>query len=212
LIGVSYERRIYAFRFDTTEQQDDELISSLNDSKNQTSFNLLFNNCSDFARRILDFYFPGTFKRSIFPDAGMTTPKQLAYKLERYSLQHPETHLNIYALPQIPGYRRHSRSNRNIAESLAITGYDIPIALANPYLAGGLFVDYLVRGRHRLIPKNPQALTGDNLWLLTASGQPIENRVNVSAQVPGTVRSVSAQTEKTATARSSVTETRGANE
>jgi hypothetical protein len=212
LIGVSYERRIYAFRFDTTEQQDDELIDRLNDSKNRAKFNLLFNNCSDFARRILDFYFPGTFKRSIFPDAGVTTPKQLAYKLERYSCKHPEMHLTIYALPQIPGYRRHSHSNRNVAESLAVTGYDVPIALANPYLAGGLFVDYLVRGRHRLIPKNLPALTADKLWLLTGSGQSIENRVNISALVPGTVRRGIAQAGETAAAGSSLPEIRVANE
>ncbi len=30
------------------------------------------------------------------------------------------------------------------------------IAIVNPYLAGGLFVDYLVRGRYHLIPKDPQ--------------------------------------------------------
>jgi hypothetical protein len=36
---------------------------------------------------LLDFYFPGTFNRSVFPDAGMTTPKQLTYKLERYARQ-----------------------------------------------------------------------------------------------------------------------------
>ena len=79
----------------------------------------------------------------------MTTPKQLAYKLERYAAQHPETHLAIFEIPQIPGYRRLSRRNKSIAESLSTTGYAIPIAVVNPYLAGGLFVDYLARGRHR---------------------------------------------------------------
>jgi hypothetical protein len=163
LVGVSYERRIYAFRFETTEEQDDALIARMNDSGNRSHFHLLFNNCSDFARFTLNLYFPRTFRRSVFPDAGVTTPKQIAYKLERYARKHPETQLTIFEIPQIPGYRRQSRSNKSIAESLATTSYAIPIALLNPYLAGGLFVDYLVRGRHHLIPPLPAAprkLTG----------------------------------------------------
>ena len=85
MLGASYERRIYAFRFQTTEEQDDAFIAQLNDAANRTHFHLLFNNCADFARLVLSFYFPGVFRRSIFPDAGMTTPKQIAYKLARYA-------------------------------------------------------------------------------------------------------------------------------
>jgi hypothetical protein len=76
LVGVAYERRIYAFPFDTTEEQDDTFIAKMNDAQNRSHFQLLFSNCSDFARAVLNEYFPGTFKRSIIPDAGMTTPKQ----------------------------------------------------------------------------------------------------------------------------------------
>ena len=146
LVGLSYERRIYAFRFETSAEQDDAFIAYMNDRKNRSHFSLLFSNCSDFARFTLNFYFPGTFKRNIFPDAGMTTPKQLAYKLERYAAQHPETHLAIFEISQVPGYRRPSRRNKSIAESLSTTGYAVPIAVLNPYLAGGLFADYLARG------------------------------------------------------------------
>jgi hypothetical protein len=51
----------------------------------------------------------------------MTTPKQITYKLERYARKHPEVHLEIYEIPQIPGYRRMSRSNKSISESLITT-------------------------------------------------------------------------------------------
>ncbi|MGA2888789.1 MAG: hypothetical protein ABSE51_12120 [Terracidiphilus sp.] len=212
LVGVSYERRIYAFRFETSEEQDDALIASMNDSKNRTHFNLLFNNCSDFARVLLNFYFPRTFKRSVFPDAGMTTPKQLAYKLERYARKHPETQLTIFEIPQIPGYRRRSHSNKSIDESLTTTVYAIPIALANPYLAGGLFVDYLVRGRYHLIPKNLQLLTPDNLQALTAPARAAENPLSVGAQVPSAAASGSAEAKPTATATSGLKEIRVAHE
>jgi hypothetical protein len=183
LVGVSYERRMYAFRFDTTEAQDDAFIARMNSAKNESDFQLLFNNCSDFSRGVLNQYFPRKFRRSIFPDAGMTTPKQITYKLERYAHKHPEIHLEVFEIPQIPGYRRMSRSNKSISESLITTAYAVPIAIVNPYLAGGLFVDYVVRGRYHLIPRDLPKLMPDDLDALTPSGTSTENRLSARAQV-----------------------------
>ncbi|MGA9670950.1 MAG: hypothetical protein WBQ94_17205 [Terracidiphilus sp.] len=166
-LGAAYERRIYAFRFETTEAQDDALIARMNSATNHSQFDLLYSNCADFARVILNSYFPGTFRRSIFPDAGMTTPKQLAWKLEHYSRKHAEPNLAVFEIPQVPGYRHHSKSNKSVAESLSTTTYAIPIALLSPYIAGGLFLDYLVRGRHHLIPNHPQILTPESLSALS---------------------------------------------
>lgn len=182
LIGVAYERRIYAFRFETTEDQDDAFIARMNDDANNTHFQLLFNNCADFARVVLNEYFPGTFKRSIFPDAGMTTPKQITYKLVRYSKKHPEQNLVVFEIPQIPGYRHLSRANKSISESLVTTVYAVPLAIVNPYLAGGLFVDYLVRGRFHPIPKHPQLLGPDNLAELTLAGSVEQNPGSANGQ------------------------------
>lgn len=194
LIGVAYERRIYAFRFDTTEAQDDAFIAKMNDTDNRSHFQLLFSNCSDFARVVLNEYFPGTFRRSIFPDAGMTTPKQITYKLERYAKKHPDEDLTILEIPQIPGYRHPSRMNKSISESLITTGYAIPIVIFNPYLGGGLFVDYLVRGRYHLIPKHPEVLGPTNLAGLTASGSHRENPDSAQVQAPRAAGNGSADT------------------
>lgn len=182
LVGVSYQRRIYAFMFQTTKAQDDAFIERMNAGRNHSHFHLLFNNCSDFARKVLSEYFPQTFGRSIFPDAGMTTPKQITYKLVRYAKKHPEAGLRVYEFPQIPGNRRRSRGNKDIAESLVTTGYAIPIVIVNPYLEGGLLVDYMVRGRHHLIPKHPQMLGPEDLAELTTPASARENPVNVDAQ------------------------------
>ncbi len=187
LLGAAYERRIYAFRFDTTQAQDDALIEKLNASPNHTRFNLLFENCADFARVILNDYFPRTFRRSIFPDAGMTTPKQITYKLVRFGRKNPGAKLTVFEIPQIPGYRRHSRSAKTIDESFVTTIYAIPIALMNPYIAGGLFVDYLVRGRFHLIPKDPTVLGPENLSALTAPASTPENSSIAGAQAPDTM-------------------------
>jgi len=185
LVGAAYERRIYAFRFNTTEEQDDALIKRLNAGPNQSKFNLLFSNCADFSRILLNGYFPRTFRRSIFPDAGMTTPKQITYKLKRYARKHPETQLTVFEIPQVPGYRRESGKIKGIDESIVTTAYAIPLVLVNPYLAGGLFVDYLIRGRYHLIPKDPTVLGPDRLDTLTVHPAPQENLAIESLQVPG---------------------------
>jgi hypothetical protein len=181
LVGAAYERRIFAFRFQTTPEQDDSLIRQLNAGPNRTSFDLLFSNCADFSRVVLNRYFPRAFGRSIFPDAGMTTPKQTTYRLVRCARKHPETQLAIFEIPQIPGYRRGSHSVKGIDESLATTVYAIPIAVMNPYLAGGLFVDYLVRGREHLLPKHPQVLGPGSLSLLTAPSALAQNSASIGA-------------------------------
>jgi hypothetical protein len=193
LVGVAYERRIYAFRFATTEAQDDAFIARLNSGENRTHFELLYSNCSDFARIALNQYFPHTFHRNIFPDAGMTTPKQLAWKLERYAHKHPETQLAVFEIPQVPGYRHQSHSNKSVAESLTTTAYAVPIVLLNPYLAGGLFVDYLVRGRYRIIPKDPELLSPENLNALTSPPAVAQNPLSAGIQAPGAAQSGSVE-------------------
>ncbi len=213
LVGVSYERRIYAFSFATTAKQDDAFIARMNAGKNRSHFNLLFDNCSDFARKNLDFYFPGAFRRSLFPDAGITTPKQIAHKLERYARKHPETQLAVFEIPQVPGYRRQSRSNKDIAESLATTGYAVPIVLLNPYVAGGIFVDYLTRGRYHVIPPHPQLVEPDNLRVLTAPPPPsAQNPTRAAAGAPGASSSGSTEAATAATANFGLTEIKGAHE
>jgi hypothetical protein len=205
LVGAAYERRIYAFRFATTEEQDDGLIARLNNNPNRSHFDLIFNNCADFARKILNSYFPGKFPRSIFPDAGMTTPKHIAYTLARYAHKHPETQMTVFEIPQIPGYRRQSHANKSVDESLTTTLYAIPIALSNPYLAGGLFVDYFVRGRYHVIPKHPQVVKLDDLvaWArsstanssLTAASHIAQNPESAGIQAPSAAAGGSAKKE-----------------
>ena len=178
----------------------------MNSRANHSHFELLFNNCADFARVVLNQYFPGTFKRSIFPDAGMTTPKQITYKLVRYAKKHPEEDLAVFEIPQVPGYRHLSRSNKSISESLVTTVYAVPLAIVNPYLAGGLFVDYLVRGRYHLIPKYPKLLGPEDMAALTVATVDEENPVNVTAQVPDAAASSTAVPVSTPAANSGLKE------
>jgi hypothetical protein len=62
LVGASYDRTIYAFGIQTTEAQDDKFIQAFNSQPNKNKFNLLFNNCADFVRQDVNFYYPKTIR------------------------------------------------------------------------------------------------------------------------------------------------------
>jgi hypothetical protein len=212
LLGVAYERRIFAFRFETTPEQDDALIGRLNDHENRSHFELFYSNCADFARGILNQYFPHTFRRSLLPDALVTTPKQNAEKLVRYARVHPETHLTVFEISQVPGFRRHSKSNKGIAESLITTGYALPIVMLNPYLAGGLLADVAIRGRFHFISKGRQTLTPANLSALTCPAPSAQNSESAGVQVPGVAAGGSTEAEAAAAANSGLREIKVSNE
>jgi hypothetical protein len=177
MVGAAFDRRIYAFRFATTEEQDDALIAQLNSGENHSRFNLLSRNCADWTTGILNFYFPGTFRRSILPDGGITTPRQVSYKLVRYARKHPEMQLTVFDIRQVPGNRRHSHGNKSIAKSLITSGYVVPLFFVSPYIDAVIVVDYLGWGRYPLDLKAAQVLTPENMapLTLTAASEPVSH-------------------------------------
>lgn len=185
LVGASYQRRIYAFRFNTTPQQDDKLIAELNAESNRTHFHMLTRNCADFARKILDIYFPHQFRRSFFPDLGITTPKQITDEFVRYARKHPSLQLKAFEIPQVPGFRRFSHQNKDVAQSFVTTPYAVPLALLSPYVAGGLFVDYLARGRYHLLRKPPVVVDPEDLAALTEPAYGQQNSPNADEAASG---------------------------
>ena len=86
LVGSSYDRTIYGFEIATTPEQDEALIHKLNSSANESHFHLVSRNCADFAKDILNFYYPKSLHRSVVADVGITTPKQMAKMLTKYSI------------------------------------------------------------------------------------------------------------------------------
>src|SRR5580698_7198385 len=81
LIGSAYDRTIYAFGIETTEEQDDRFIETFNSRANGRHFNIFFHNCADFVRKAIDFYYPNAIHRSFIADVGIMTPKQAAGSL-----------------------------------------------------------------------------------------------------------------------------------
>jgi hypothetical protein len=180
LVGAAYERRIYAFRFATTEEQDNAFIARMNDLANQSHFNILFSNCANFAADVLNFYLPHDFSRRAPSDGGMVTPRQIAWELVSYGRSNPDIELETLEIPQVPGYRRPSRTNQSVAASLLETGYIAPIAALNPFAAAAIVADFLLWGRDPLPLAQAQVLAPEDLSALT-SASPAAGNLLLSA-------------------------------
>ncbi len=68
LVGSSYDRTIHGFQADSTPAQDQRFIATFNDRRNVGRFNLLFHNCADFSRVVLDIYLPHAIHRNFIAD------------------------------------------------------------------------------------------------------------------------------------------------
>lgn len=148
LAGAAYDRRFVGFRVTTTAAQDDDVIAHLNARSNHSRFNLLFRNCADFARDLVNRYYPGALRASVLADFGITTPKQVARTLVKYSAKRPEMDLTAFVIPQIPGSRPESVRARGVSESLVRRKrYSIPLAIVQPWIPASLAAGYLVSGR-----------------------------------------------------------------
>jgi hypothetical protein len=149
LVGAAYDRKIYAFEIETPENRDDQLIAELNASPNDEHFNILFHNCADFSRHVIDFYFAKAVHRNFTADMGIMTPKQAAKCMVSYAKRHPDLHFSVFAIPQIPG-RPRSKPVRGVLESFVKTKkYAFPLGAlvaVQPYLGGGLAYAWISGG------------------------------------------------------------------
>jgi hypothetical protein len=151
LIGSSYDRTIYGFEIETSPEQDALLIDKLNRQPNRQRYNFVERNCADFVREVVDFYYPHALHRSLIGDLGVTTPKQSAKMMARYGHHHPELQSASFLIPQVPGTMRRSKPIRGVLESvMAAKKYMVPLVVLNPYLGGGLLVEYF--GHRRFDP------------------------------------------------------------
>jgi hypothetical protein len=181
LIGASYDRRIYGFQIQTTAEEDTEFMNKFNDSPNVGHFNLLFHNCADFSRTLLNVYYPHAIHRNFFVDVGITTPKQVARSLTKYANRHPELTFSTFLIPQVPGSIKRSHPIDGVLESVVKSKkYVVPLAVLNPEVTAGLVVAYLTDGRFHA-PKDAtvEIVPGE---AVTQSAQPAS--APVSTELP----------------------------
>jgi len=153
LIGSSYDRTIYGFEVATSREQDAALVAKLNSSANESHFRLVSNNCADFAKGIINFYYPKTLHRSVIADVGMTTPKQMAKMLVKFNQRHPEIQYSRLVIAQVPGSMPRSSTVHGVVESLFKSKkYIVPSAIASPIFAGCVFGTFVLTGAGRFDP------------------------------------------------------------
>jgi hypothetical protein len=148
LVGSAYDRTIYGFEIETSAEQDDGLIRELNSRINHSHFNLLAHNCADFARGVINFYYPGSLHRNLIADVGITTPKQISKLLVKFSKHHPELGSSSFVVPQVPGTMPRSTPVHGVVESvLKSKKYLLPVAVLHPIVTGFLAAAYVGNGR-----------------------------------------------------------------
>jgi hypothetical protein len=142
VVGSAYDRTTYGFRIETSPEQDDELIRWLNSETNRESYALLNRNCADFAKQIINFYYPHSVHRSIIADLAVMTPKQAAKSLAHSAKRHPQMQLTTFLIPQVPGLKR-SKPVHGVLESVVLAKkYVTPVLLFHPVLVVGVEAAY----------------------------------------------------------------------
>jgi len=148
LIGSSYDRTSYGYQIETTVAQDEKFIQRMNAHPNTSTYEVIARNCADFVRDVVNFYYPKAVTASIISDFGVATPKHAAKSLVKYSRRHQDLEFSSFVIPQVPGSIKRSKPIRGLVESVfKAKKYVIPLAVLNPFIAGGFASAYLISGR-----------------------------------------------------------------
>jgi hypothetical protein len=144
LVGSAYDRASYAFEIETTEAQDEAFIKAYNQAPNRSHFHTVSRNCADFAKGVVNFYYPRALHRSVVADVGITTPKQMAKTIVKFGARHPELNFSHYIIPQVPGSTARSTAVHGVVESFFKSKkYIVPSAVASPVFAGCVAAVYV---------------------------------------------------------------------
>jgi hypothetical protein len=149
MVASTLIRGMYLFVVDTSVEQDLALINEFNNAPNENHFNGATNNCADFARRIVNTYFPHAASRDVLNDFGMTSPKAVARTFTHYAQRHPELNLRVMHFAQVPGTIKRSSEVRDGTEQLlrskkllipmAVFAYEALPVVAASYVITGRF-------------------------------------------------------------------------
>ncbi len=150
--GAAYNRRIWGYQVDTTPGQDAAFMATMNADPNHHLYHLKKKNCANFAADMVNLYFPSTVRRGDHvADFGLMTPKQVARCLYSYGRAHPEAHLRVIEVPQVPGSLRRSRPVRGAVESgLKTKRYLFTLIAIQPEIPVVLTALYLDHGRWQM--------------------------------------------------------------
>jgi len=170
LVGASYDRKILGLNMRTSAEQDAAFIALFNDRTNKGRFNLIYRNCADFTRTVINIYFPKAVHRNFIGDAGIMTPKQSAKSIVKYGKKHPDLDVTPFVIPQVAGTIQRSRHVDGVSEALVKSKkYVIPLSIIAPEVTGGIAVTYVTKDRFTF-PKGAPVLSGATLVKAETTG------------------------------------------
>jgi hypothetical protein len=158
MVAATFVRKLYVFQVRTTLEQDLKLIARFNSLPNVDHYNGFTNNCADFAREVINTYFPNVARPDHVNDFGMTSPKAIARSFSHYARRHPELEFRALRLAQAPGaFRRSSECRKGTEVAFRSKKWLLPMLLKSHELA--LFMaSYSLTGRFspdREVWRNP---------------------------------------------------------
>src|SRR5262245_9995416 len=118
MVAATFVREVYLFEVKTTLEQDLSLIEKFNSIPNVSHYNGLTQNCADFARFVINTYFPKAARADHINDFFMTSPKAISKSFSHYAARHPELQFHVRRFAQIPGAFKPSADCRKGTEVL----------------------------------------------------------------------------------------------
>lgn len=147
-VAATFLRDIYMFQAKTTAAQDRALVEKFNTDGNVGHYNGFTYNCADFARDVVNTYFPGAAKSDHINDFWMTSPKAISRSFAHYGVKHPELNFHVVRFSQIPGEFATSKDNRKGTEELfRANRWRLPLAVSVPYELVMFATSYMITGR-----------------------------------------------------------------
>ena len=102
---------------------------------------------------MINFYYPKALHRSVIADVGITTPKQMAKTMIKFSARHPRLQFSRFVIPQVPGSAARSTPVHGVVESfLKSKKYMVPSAVVSPIFAGCVVAVYVGTGAGHFNP------------------------------------------------------------
>ena len=148
MLTMAFNRDIYSFNVKTTIEEDAKFLNEFNSTTGKGEFNSFSRNCADFARKVINRYFPGAARRDVINDFGITTPKALAKSLTSYASDRPQRLFYITKYSQVAGPIWRSYDNRNFTEkALTSKKYLVPSLVFYPPVYAVFAGAYLTTGR-----------------------------------------------------------------
>jgi hypothetical protein len=147
-VAAAFVREIYIFEVHTTVEQDQEFIRTFNTRANVNHYSGFSRNCADFAKLVVNTYFPHSTHRDFLNDFGMTGPKAIARSFTHYAEHHPQLELRVVRIEQVPGtYKRSSDCKEGTEQAFRSAKWLVPMLLVGYHELPILAASYMLTGR-----------------------------------------------------------------